>query len=227
MGNTAVKESRLNIRCDSHMRELLDKAATYSHVSVSEFVLSNALASAEKVVQANERITLRPEDFQAFLAALDAPAKPNAALQEAFERHEEQVSAATRYRIRALDSDIDTTKFHCGIPSLDEYIGRYASQDVRRNVARIFVATPENDPHWLAGFFALSAGSVSCSDLPESLAKRLPRYPVPVALIGRLAVANDFQGEGPRLDTIGRCVSKSCARQHHIGGGRYCRGSQE
>ena len=92
MGNTAVKESRLNIRCDSHMRELLDKAATYSHVSVSEFVLSNALASAEKVVQANERITLRPEDFRAFLVALDAPAKPNAALQRAFERHEEQVS---------------------------------------------------------------------------------------------------------------------------------------
>ena len=102
----------------------------------------------------------------------------------------------TRYRIRALDSDIDTTKFHCGNPSLDEYIGRYASQDVRRNVARIFVATPENDPHRLAGFFALSAGSVSCSDLPESLAKRLPRYPVPVALIGRLAVAKDFQGKG-------------------------------
>ena len=92
MGNAAVKESRLNIRCDSHMRELLDKAATYSHVSISEFVLSNALASAEKVVQANERINLGPEDFQAFLAALDSPAKPNAALQRAFERHGEQVS---------------------------------------------------------------------------------------------------------------------------------------
>jgi molecular chaperone HtpG len=68
------------------------RAATYLHVSVSEFVLSNALASAEKVVQANERITLSPEDFQAFLAALDSPAKPNASLQRAFDRHEEQVS---------------------------------------------------------------------------------------------------------------------------------------
>ena len=81
MANTAVKESRLNIRCDSGMRELLDKAATYLHVSVSEFVLSNALASAEKVVQANEHITLKPEDFQAFLTALDAPTVPNAALK--------------------------------------------------------------------------------------------------------------------------------------------------
>ncbi len=87
MENTVTKESRLNIRCDSHARELLDKAATYSHVSVSEFVLSHALASAEKVVRAHERITLKPEDFCAFLAALDAPAKPNAALRKAYKRH--------------------------------------------------------------------------------------------------------------------------------------------
>lgn len=102
----------------------------------------------------------------------------------------------TRYGILALDSGIDTTKFHCGNPALDEYIRRYAAQDVRRSVARVFVATPENEPHRLAGFFALSAGSVSCSDMPESLAKKLPRYPVPVALIGRLAVGDDFQGKG-------------------------------
>ena len=44
MGNAAVKHSRLNIRCDSRAREILDKAATYTHVSVSEFVLSRALA---------------------------------------------------------------------------------------------------------------------------------------------------------------------------------------
>ena len=92
MGSIIVKESRLNIRCDSRVRELLDKAATYSHVSVSEFVLSHALASAEKVVQANERITLKPEDFHAFLAALDAPVKPNAALKRALKRHAVQVS---------------------------------------------------------------------------------------------------------------------------------------
>jgi len=48
----------------------------------------------------------------------------------------------------------------------------------------------------LAGFFTLSAGGVSCSDLAQSLAKEVPRYPVPVALIGRLAVNKDFQGKG-------------------------------
>lgn len=88
---TVNKESRLNIRCNTHARELLDKAATYSHLSVSEFVLSHALASAEKVVQENESITLTPQDFQAFLAALDAPVTPNPALQNAMKRHAEQV----------------------------------------------------------------------------------------------------------------------------------------
>lgn len=91
MQNTTVKESRLNIRCDVRARELLDRAATYAHVSVSEFVLSHALASAEKVVQANECITLTPEDFHGFLAALDAPAEPNPALKKAMKRHAELV----------------------------------------------------------------------------------------------------------------------------------------
>ena len=100
------------------------------------------------------------------------------------------------YRIRSFDKAVDAASFHCGQPALDEYIQRYATQDVRRNVARVFLATPENDPQHLAGFFTLSAGSVNCSDLPESLAKKLPRYPVPVALIGRLAVSNEFQRHG-------------------------------
>jgi|GWRWMinimDraft_15_1066023.scaffolds.fasta_scaffold21845_2 uncharacterized protein (DUF1778 family) len=91
METTILKESRLNIRCDSHTRQLLDKAASYAHVSISEFVLSNALASAERVVQEHESITLKPKDFEAFLAALDAPAKHNAALKRAFKRHNDQV----------------------------------------------------------------------------------------------------------------------------------------
>ncbi|MBK9161019.1 MAG: DUF1778 domain-containing protein [Nitrosomonadales bacterium] len=91
METTTLKESRLNIRCDNRTRQLLDKAAGYAHVSISEFVLSHALASAEQVVQEHESITLKPMDFEAFLAALDAPAKPNAALKRALKRRANQV----------------------------------------------------------------------------------------------------------------------------------------
>ncbi|MEI6334786.1 MAG: GNAT family N-acetyltransferase [Methylococcaceae bacterium] len=91
---------------------------------------------------------------------------------------------------------MDTKNFNCGHSALDGYIRRYAVQDVKRDLARVFVASPEDDINHLAGFFTLSAGSVNCSDLPEKLARKLPRYPIPVALIGRLAVDQAFQGKG-------------------------------
>ncbi len=102
----------------------------------------------------------------------------------------------TVYRIGSLDAAVDAATFHCGQAALDEYIRRYASQDVRRNLTRVFVASPAGDSRRLAGYFTLSAGSVRCSDLPASLARKLPRYPVPVALIGRLAVDSEFQRKG-------------------------------
>ena len=102
----------------------------------------------------------------------------------------------TIYRIRPFDGALNAAAFRCGSDALELYIRRYALQDIRRNVARIFAASPEHDPGRLAGFFTLSAGSVSCADLPDALARKLPRYPVPVALIGRLAVDSGFQKQG-------------------------------
>ena len=89
MGTTTIKGNRLYVRCDDRARQLLDKAATYARVSVSEFVLSHALVSAEQLVQARESITLTAKKFQAFLSVLDRPAKPNAVLKRAFKRQSE------------------------------------------------------------------------------------------------------------------------------------------
>jgi len=91
MKATSLKESRLNIRCDLHTRQLLDKAAGYVHATVSEFVLTNALASAERVVREHESITLTSKDFEVFLAAIDSPPKANSALDRAYSRHAEHV----------------------------------------------------------------------------------------------------------------------------------------
>jgi len=102
----------------------------------------------------------------------------------------------TGYIIRAHDGTVDTKRFNCGQSALNDYIRRYALQDIRRDLARVFIASPADDLDCLAGFFTLSAGSINCSALPEKLARKLPCYPVPVALIGRLAVNQAFQGKG-------------------------------
>ena len=91
MPTTLAKDTRLHIRCDQDMRRLLDKAAAYAQMSVSEFVLRHAVVQAQSVVQAHEAINLTQNDFAAFLDALDAPAPANPALQRALQRHAEQV----------------------------------------------------------------------------------------------------------------------------------------
>ncbi len=102
----------------------------------------------------------------------------------------------TALHIRALDKQADTAGFRCGESALDGYIHRYASQDVRRNVTRVFVACPQGLPHNVAGYYTLSASNVQCTDLPAAIARKLPQYPISVALLGRLAVATAFQGQG-------------------------------
>lgn len=88
---TLVKDTRLHIRCDQDVRRLLDKAAAYAHMSVSEFVLRNAVEQAQSVVQAHEAITLSQDDFTAFLSVLDTPIPASPALQRAFQRHAKHV----------------------------------------------------------------------------------------------------------------------------------------
>lgn len=100
------------------------------------------------------------------------------------------------FHIRPLDAAVNVDAFRCGEPALDAYIRRYASQDIRRGLTRVFVAMPAQALQQLAGFFTLSAGSVSAITLPDAMRRKLPNYPVPVALLGRLAVDERFQGQG-------------------------------
>lgn len=116
-----------------------------------------------------------------------------------------------RFHIRQFTQSVDRHGFDCSHKDLNEYIRQYAAQDNQRNVARVFVATPEESEKRLAGFYTLSAGSISCSELPEALAKKLPRYPVPVARLGRLAVGLQFQGQG--LGSL--LLADACQRTAH------------
>ncbi len=99
------------------------------------------------------------------------------------------------FAIEALARRHDRSRFDCGSEPLDRYIRQQASQDARRRIARVFVALPEAVAE-VAGFYTLSAGSIERAALPLEAAKRLPHHPVPVALIGRLAVDQRWAGRG-------------------------------
>lgn len=102
----------------------------------------------------------------------------------------------TPWRVVPFDGKIhDRASFSSGAPELDRYIRHQASQDIKRNVARVFVATQAEQPA-ICGFYSLSASSFRRNELPQDQARRLPHYPIPGVLLGRLAVDNNLQGQG-------------------------------
>jgi len=97
-------------------------------------------------------------------------------------------------RFETLGPQHDRAGFDCGVPALDRYLAQQATQDVRRRVANCFVAA---EGARVLGYYTLAATSIALTSLPETVSKKLPRYPtVPAALIGRLAVAQAARGQG-------------------------------
>ncbi|RKT47700.1 GNAT family N-acetyltransferase [Thiocapsa rosea] len=97
--------------------------------------------------------------------------------------------------VEPLGPEHERAVFSCGEAVLDQYLKQRAGQDVRRRIARVFVCTG-SDPRTILGFYTLSALSVDVGLLPRTLARRLPKQPVPAALLGRLAVSRDAHGQG-------------------------------
>ncbi len=65
-----------------------------------------------------------------------------------------------------------------------------------KNVAQVFVLLHRPTMH-IAGFYTLSAFSVRAAELPEAIARQLPRYPlIPATMLGRLAVDQRYRGQG-------------------------------
>ncbi len=101
-----------------------------------------------------------------------------------------------KLHITTLNSDHQRNLFDCGETSLNQYLQRYARQNTKHRINKVFIATPIDNTTTIMGYYTLSAGSVSVADLPLAFNKGLPNYPVPVALLGRLAVDKHYQGQG-------------------------------
>jgi len=98
-----------------------------------------------------------------------------------------------QFAIEPLSEKHDRTAFSCGVEALDSYLHKQAGQDARRQAAVPFVATPDGET--IAGYYTLSQYAIQLDAVPDSVAKKLPKYPmVPTTLLGRLAVSTEFRG---------------------------------
>jgi len=86
-----MKRDRMHLRLDAKTKRKLERAAAYQATSVTDFVLTNAVAAAERVINAHEKITLSAKDWEVFYDALVNPPEPNKKLKEAARRYRERV----------------------------------------------------------------------------------------------------------------------------------------
>ena len=96
--------------------------------------------------------------------------------------------------IRALREGDDRSQFRCGDPDLDRFLHRFAGQNqFRHYVGVTYVAVDEGR---ILGFATVAPGHIEIDDLPAATRKKLPRYPLPVLRLARLAVDEDARGQG-------------------------------
>ena len=107
-----------------------------------------------------------------------------------------------KFRIEPLGDQHDRAAFRCGVEALDNYFrGDPVRQDLSRRLSVPFVMT--SDGQFVAGFYTLSSLSITSTDLPEKFAKRLPsRLPIPVTLLGRMAIHVTMKGKSLGSDLL-------------------------
>jgi ribosomal protein S18 acetylase RimI-like enzyme len=114
-----------------------------------------------------------------------------------------------RFVVVPFDPEVDRTTFNSGVEPLDRYFKTQVGQDIQRRVTACFTAV---DAHGLvAGYYTLASASILLADLPANQAKKLPRYPnVPAVRMGRLAVDQQFKGQGLGAALLADALRRAC-----------------
>ena len=82
--------------------------------------------------------------------------------------------------------------FRCGEPTLDSWLKQRARRNQQEGASRCFVVCTGED---VVGYYALAAGAVSHDQAPGNVRRNMPD-PIPVIVLGRLAVHVDWTGQG-------------------------------
>jgi GNAT superfamily N-acetyltransferase len=103
--------------------------------------------------------------------------------------------------------------FACGIPVLDEWLKRRALKNEVSGASRTFVACHDGQ---VIGYYALATGSVEHRDAPKKIRRNMPD-PIPVMVLGRLAVDQQWQHSGLGRSLLKDAVHRTLSVSQHAG----------
>lgn len=99
----------------------------------------------------------------------------------------------------------DVAAFHSGEPSLDDWLRQRALNNQRTGATRTYVIT---DDVRVIGYYALATGAVAASEATGRVRRNMPD-PIPVMILGRLAVDQAWQGQGLGFDLLQDAVLRT------------------
>jgi GNAT superfamily N-acetyltransferase len=105
--------------------------------------------------------------------------------------------------------------FDCGDAGLDRWLRLRARQNELQGVSRTLVVCPEHSSAVIA-YYCLSAGAIVLAEVPGALRRNMPD-PLPVVVLGRLAVDRRHQGEGLGRAFVADALSRSLQARQLIG----------
>ncbi|MFA7243294.1 MAG: GNAT family N-acetyltransferase [Sulfuricellaceae bacterium] len=94
-----------------------------------------------------------------------------------------------------LTGSHDRQGFDCGRQELNNWLWQVARQHQAKGLSKTFVATREEAPDYICGYYALTLAELENRHLPDAWRKNLPRR-IPGVRLGRLAVDKLHQGKG-------------------------------
>lgn len=112
-----------------------------------------------------------------------------------------------------LGPDHDVSQFSSGVPALDAWLRSKARPNEAKGGARSYVAC---DGKRVAGFYSLAASSVERRRVPARVGRNMPE-PIPVILLGQLAVDSAYQGRNLGGDLVVDAAHRALAASEHIG----------
>jgi GNAT superfamily N-acetyltransferase len=110
----------------------------------------------------------------------------------------------TLARPTPLQPEHDVSAFSCGHATLDEWLQRRALANQRAGASRVYVVT-ESKSQKVVAYYALASGALALRDATGKLRRNMPD-PIPMAILGRLAINQKFQGKG-----LGRALFRDAA----------------
>ncbi len=116
-----------------------------------------------------------------------------------------------------LEKKHNRKQFDCGNQELNEYLKRYARQNDKLEINKTFVAIKSDTPLIINGYYTISSSTINFQSLPEEKRRKLPAYPIPAALIGRLAVDIFCQGEGLGTELLVNALLRIVRASSEIG----------